>query len=270
MKPIALCLAFLVSVAATAGAQWPARPMSGVPRTADGKVNLTAPAPRTSRGTPDLSGLWAPEPDPNGKPEGVENAIFPRYLINVMQDAKDANGLLLPTAESLYRQRFANNSADDPIAHCQPPGSGRIFSFPRPTKIIETPGVTLLLHETDTSFRQVFTDGRPLPDDPFPTWMGYSIGRWEQDTFVVTTIGLTERSWLDGVGHPHSEKLVLTERFRRVDVGHMDLEITYTDPATFKTPLIVTQKLRLLADQELLEYFCTDNEKSREHYVKSN
>jgi hypothetical protein len=262
-----LCVAFLLSLPPAASAQWPAHTMPHLPRSADGKVNLTAPAPRTSHGIPDLSGLWIPEPDPNGKPEGVENAVFPRYLINITQDLKDATGVLVPAAESDYRKRLAADSVDDPIAHCQPPGSPRILSLPKPTKIIETPGVMLLLHEHDTTYRQIFTDGRPLPEDPFPTWMGYSIGRWDQDVFVVTTSGLTERSWLDVSGHPHTEALVMTERFRRVDVGHMDVEVTYTDPGTFKTPLTITQKLRLLPDEELIEFFCTDNEKDQQHYV---
>jgi hypothetical protein len=188
-------------------------------------------------------------------------------MMSVTQDVNDATGVLVPAAEWHFRKRLAAHSVDDPIAHCQPPGSPRIFSLPKPTKIVDTPGVMLLLHEHDTTFRQIFTDGRALPEDPFPTWMGYSIGRWEGDVFVVTTSGLTERSWLDVLGHPHTEALVMTERFRRVDVGHLDIEITYTDPGTFKTPLTMTQKLRLLPDQELIEFFCTDNEKDQQHYV---
>jgi hypothetical protein len=267
MKRIALSVALALSLPPAVRAQWPVRVIPDLPRTADGKVNLTAPALRTSHGTPDLSGLWMPEPDPKGKPEGVENTVFPRYLINVTQDLEDPDAVLVPSAESRYRERLATDGAADPIAHCQPPGSPRIFSLMKPTKIIEIPGVTLLLHEHDTTYRQIFTDGRPLPEDAFPTWMGYSIGRWDGDTFVVTTSGLTDRSWLDVSGHPHSEALVMTERFRRIDVGHMDVEVTYTDPGTFKTPLTITQKLRLLPDQELIEYFCTDNEKDRERYA---
>jgi hypothetical protein len=125
----------------------------------------------------------------------------------------------------------------------------------------------LLLHEHDTTYRQIFTDGRPLPEEPFPTWMGYSIGRWDHDTFVVTTIGLTDRIWLDVQGHPQTEALVMTERFRRIDVGHMDIEVTYADPGAFKTPLTITHRLRLLPDQEMIEYFCSDNEKDRHRYV---
>jgi hypothetical protein len=266
MRRITLCVAFLLSISPAARAQWPARMAPALPRGADGNANLTAPAPRTSRGTPDLSGLWVAEPDPNGQREGVENAVFPRYLMSVTQDLHDANGVLVPAAESTYRERLANDSADDPIANCQPAGSPRIFSFMKPTKIVETPGLTILLHEHDTTFRQIFTDGRPLPEDPFPTWMGYSIGRWEHDVFVVTTGGLTDRSWLDVSGHPHTEALVMTERLRRIDVGHLEIEVTYADPGTFKTPLTITQKLRLLPDQELIEYFCTDNEKDRHRY----
>jgi hypothetical protein len=266
MRRIGWHVAFLLSISPAAQAQWPARIVPNLPRSADGSVNLTAPAPRTSRGTPDLSGVWIAEPDPNGQREGVENTVFPRYLMSVTQDLHDANGVLFPAAESRFREHLANNSADDPIANCQPAGSPRIFSFMKPTKIVETPGVTLLLHEQDTTFRQIFSDGRLLPEDPFPTWMGYSIGRWDRDVFVVTTIGLTDRSWLDVVGHPHTEALVMTERFHRIDAGHLDIEVTYTDPGTFKTPLTITQKLRLLPDQDLLEYFCTDNEKDRQRY----
>jgi hypothetical protein len=242
---------------------------SDLPRTAEGKVDLTAPAPRTSRGTPDLSGVWMPQPDPTGKPEGVENTVFPRYMMNVAKDLEDGAAFLVPEAKSRYRENLATDGVADPIAHCQPAGSPRIFSMPRPTKIIETPGIMLLLHEFDTTFRQIFTDGRPLPDDAFPTWLGYSIGRWDRDTFVVTTSGLTDRSWLDVAGHPHTEALVLTERFRRIDLGHLEIEVTYTDPGAFKTPLTIRQTLRLLPDQELIESFCTDNEKDRDRYLRT-
>jgi hypothetical protein len=267
MPRATLYVVFLLGLAPAASAQWPARTVPDVPRSTDGTVNLTAPTPRTSHGRPDLSGLWIPQPDPNGKPEGVENTVFPRYLINVTKDLEDQGGLLVPTAESRYRKRLATEGVEDPIAHCQPPGSSRIFSLPRPTKIIETPSAMLLLHEHDTTYRQIFTDGRPLPEEPFPTWMGYSIGRWDHDTFVVTTIGLTDRIWLDVQGHPQTEALVMTERFRRIDVGHLDIEVTYADPGTFKTPLTITHKLRLLPDQEMIEYFCSDNEKDRHRYV---
>jgi hypothetical protein len=256
----------LLDLSPAASAQWPERSNAQLPRGADGRVLLSAPAPRSARGTPDLSGVWLPEPDPKGQREGVEHTVFPRYLMDVTQDLEHAGSTLLPGAEARYRERLARDSADDPIANCQPAGTPRIFSLAKPTKIIETPGAMLLLHEHDTTFRQIFTDGRPLPEDPLPTWMGYSIGRWEGDTFVATTAGLTDRSWLDVQGHPHTEALVLTERFRRIDLGHLDVEVTYTDPGTFKAPLTITQKLRLLPGQELIEYFCADNEKDRPRY----
>ena len=150
MQRTALCLTFLMSLSASADAQWPVRIAPGLPRNGNGSVNLAAPTPRTSRGTPDLSGLWMAEPDPNGKRGGVENTIFAKYLFDVTQDLKDANSVLVPAAADTYRTRLATEGAEDPIAHCQPPGSPRIFSLTRPTKIVETPGLVLLLHEHDT------------------------------------------------------------------------------------------------------------------------
>jgi hypothetical protein len=255
-----------LSVPAAARSQWPALTIPDLLLSGDGTVSLTAPAPRTSGGTPDLSGLWIPEPDPRGNPEGVENVVFPRYLMNVAQDLRETN-VLVPAAEALYRERLATDGVNDPIAHCQPPGSPRVFSLPKPTKIVRHQASCCCCMSTTQHARQIFTDGRPLPDDPVPTWMGYSIGRWDHDTFVVTTAGLTDRSWLDAAGHPHTEALVMTERFRRIDVGHMDIEVTYTDPGTFRTPLTITQKLRLLPGQELIRVLCSDNEKDQQRYV---
>ena len=225
-----LCVAFLLSLPSAASAQWPAHAMPHLPRNADGTVNLTAPAPRTSHATPDLSGLWIPEPDPNGKPEGVENTVFPRYLMNVTQDLARRDRRARSRRRSQYRKRLATEASTIRSRTVSRQARHASLSLAKPTKIIETPGVMLLLHEHDTTYRQIFTDGRSLPEDPFPTWMGYSIGRWDQDVFVVTTSGLTERSWLDVLGHPHTEALVMTERFRRVDVGHMNVEVTYTGP----------------------------------------
>jgi hypothetical protein len=183
MYRIVLCIACLLSVPAAARPQWPARPIPDLPRSGNGTVILTAPAPRTSGGTPDLSGLWIPEPDPRGRPAGVENVVFPRYLMNVAQDLTETN-VLVPAAEALYRERLATDGVNDPIAHCQPPGSPRVFSLPKPTKIVETPGLMLLLHEHDTTYRQIFADGRPLPEDPVPT--GWA---------TPSADGTTTRSW---------------------------------------------------------------------------
>jgi len=133
---------------------------------------------------------------------------------------------------------------------------------------VQARGLVLLLHEKETTFRQIFTDGRALPADPHPTFMGYSIGRWDGDTFVVTSAGFSDQSWLDQVGHPHSEAMRMTERYRRLDAGHLDVEITVTDPAVLKAPITATQHFLLIPDGELIEYYCSENEKDISHYTK--
>jgi hypothetical protein len=142
----------------------------------------------------------------------------------------------------------------------------RLLSLPPPVKIVQTAGLVLLLHEYDTTFRQIFSDGRALPTDPHPTFMGYSVGRWDGDVFVVTSSGFTEQSWLDAMGHPHSEALRLTERFHRVDTGHLDVDVVITDAQALTEPVSISQHLVLMPDEELLEYFCAENEKDRPHY----
>jgi hypothetical protein len=136
---------------------------------------------------------------------------------------------------------------------------------PAPYKIIQTSGLTLMLYERDTTFRQVHTDGRKLPDDPQPSWLGYSVGKWDGDSLVVDSNGFNDRGWLDARGHTHSEALHLTERFRRVDFGHMDLRITIDDPKTYSRPFTIQLKQRLIPDSDLLESFCAENEKDASH-----
>ena len=135
-------------------------------------------------------------------------------------------------------------------------------------KIVQARGLVLLLHEKETTFRQIFTDGRELPKDPQPAFMGYSIGRWDGDTFVVTSSGFTEQSWLDGGGHPHSGSMRMTERYRRIDAGHLEVEITVIDPVVLKAPITATQHFLLIPDGDLIEYYCSENEKDIPHYTK--
>lgn len=259
----AICL-FLLGTPATA--QWPAYPATGIPRTADGKVDLAAPAPRVN-GHPDLSGLWRPRPDPVGAVGGVENTVFPRYMEHIGQDVHaDPIALVKPEYVELMKKRLEVLGLDDPINRCAPPGALRLLTLPLPTKIVQTPGLILLLHEKETTFRQVFTDGRPLPADPQPSFMGYSVGRWDGDTLVVTSIGFTEQSRLDMSGTPHSEALRMTERYRRIDTGRLQIDIELSDPKVFKQPITATQHLLLIPDQDLIEYYCTENEKSVDHY----
>jgi hypothetical protein len=255
-----------LAAAAPIGAQWLNYRSPDVPRTADGKADLSAPAPKAADGKPDLSGVWRPPADPLGKPENVENQIFPRYFANIAKDLKPDEIVLRPSADALFKERLRNHGVDSPEAHCAPVGVPGIITFPSPFKIVQLPRLLILLYEEDTTFRQIFTDGRRLPQDPNPSFMGYSAGRWEADTLVVESVGFRDGGWLDRMGHPHSDQLHLTERYRRRDVGHLSIEMTIDDPGTYVKPFTYTQPAVLLPDTDLLEYFCAENEKDVRHY----
>ncbi len=232
-------------------AQWPNRPTAGVPRTADGKPDLSAPAPRAADGKPDLSGVWMDARS---------------YLLNAAPDLKTED--MRPWAATLYKQRADNYRNDTDGINCLPPGPKAPIANGGgyPVKIVQTPNLVVLLYEYQTIFRQVFTDGRALPPDPNPTWMGYSIGHWEGDTLVVTTASYNDRTSLDLGGHPHSEALRMTERFHRRDAGHMDLEVTLDDPQAYAKPWTLPINLNLVPDGELIEYVC-ENERDKQHLV---
>jgi hypothetical protein len=235
-------------VGGPASAQWLNYPTPGIPRNADGKPNLTAPFPKTSDGKPDLSGLWH------------YNSLG--YLGNITSGLKPAD--ILPWAEALSKQRINNLAIDLPPSHCLPMGPTMgLLGFQR---VIQTPGLVAILHESGI-FRQVFTDGRPLPKDPSPTWQGYSIGHWDGDTLVVETAGFNDKSWLDVSGHPHSEALRITERYLRTDFGHLQLQMTFDDPRTFTKVWSITVNADLAPDTELLEYVCAENERDAQHFV---
>jgi len=188
------------------------------------------------------------------------------YFFDITADMKPEEVPFQPWAETEYRRRVERHSQDDPTARCQPTGVPALNTYPLPFKIIQAPRLIVILYENNTDFRQIFLDGRQHPRDPQPTWMGYSIGRWEGDTLVVDTIGFNDQSWLDRTGHPHSESMRVIERFRRLNFGRMEIQITVDDPKTYKTALTFTQSQNLLPDTELLEHFCTENEKSAEHF----
>ena len=248
-----LTTAMAVGLSVSVSAQWLEFPTPGIPRTADGKVNRVAPAPRTHDGTPDLSGLWEPEPSP--------------YRFDVIQDLKD-EAVFRPAAEALFLKRALDLRRDNPITHCLPPGPSAIFAAgaTRLYRIIQSPNVVALLYELGP-FRQIYTDGRSLPKDPNPTWMGYSVGRWEGDTLIVESAGFNDKTWLDMVGHPHSERLRVTERFHRVDFGHMQVQVVYDDAETLTKPLVISVGVNYAADTDLLEYVCNENEKDTSHLV---
>jgi hypothetical protein len=230
-------------------AQWVNYPTPGIPRTADGKPNLTAPAPRTADGKPDLSGLW--------------QRISLKYERNIAADLK--SGEIQPWAEALVRQRAEDLQKDHMSVQCLPWGPSYSNSA-RKAKIVQTPGLLLMLDE-DLTYRQIFLDGRTLETEPNPSWMGYSVGRWDGDTLVVDSFGFNDRTWLDRDGHPHSEALRMTERYRRLDFGHMQIEITVNDPQVYARPWTVTLSAELTPDTELLEYVCNESHHSLEHWV---
>jgi hypothetical protein len=264
---LTVVLVMMLLLTASAFAQWPNQAPRGVPRTSDGKPNLAAAAPRTRDGKPDLGGVWRAEPDPKGKPEGVEHEVFPRYFVNVAADR--ANPFDLPFkggAADVLKERLMADGKEDPQTRCVPPGVPAANTFPLPLKIIQTPEVIAILYEVESTFRQVFLDGRKHPVDPVPTLYGYSVGRWEGATLVVESTGFKDGGWLDRMGHPHSDQLKLVERFTRRDFGHMDVAMTIDDPKTYTQPFTYTQRWTLLPETELLEYYCTENERSRAHF----
>jgi hypothetical protein len=196
---------------------------------------------------------------------GVGEEPLSQYFINILSDFKPEDEPLRPDAAALYRQRAKSFASESPLPRCLPEGMPLVEMAPAPYKIIETPGVTLMLYERGTIFRQVYTDGRKLPVDPQPAWMGYSVGNWRGDSFVVETIGFNNRGWLDARGHTHTQALHVTERFRRPDFGHMEVQLTVDDPQTYTGPFTVTLKQNLLPDTDLLESFCAENEKDVSH-----
>ncbi len=254
-------ICFLVAILAfSGGAQWLNYPTPGLPRTPDGKPNLADPVPKAAGGKPDLTGLWMRLPNPNERTPVL--AVGP----NVEDFMRPGEKIppLLPAAAVLYRQRQANLMADRPSAHCLPHSIPDEMLLRNPIKIVQNRGVTFILYEQYTLYRQIFTDGRPLPPVTNPAWLGYSVGKWEGDWFVVDTRGFNDKSWIDDSGRPHTEALHTIERFRRRDFGHMDVEITIDDPQAYTKPWSFPLQYEFLADTEFIESVC-ENEKDAAH-----
>jgi hypothetical protein len=242
---IAAVMAALTTTASL-HAQWLNHPTADIPRAPDGTPNLSAPIPRTPDGKPQLAGLWRPSPGMVG---------------DIARNLKPGPVPFQPWAEALYKQRRSTDSKDDPTASCIVGGVPRSDLVGYPFKILQVPGMVVILYEAVHSYRQIFTDGRELPKDPNPTWFGYSVGHWDGDTFVVNTAGFNDKGWLDNAGKPATEQLHVTERFVRKDFGNMDIQITVDDPKAYTKPWTVTQPLAFQPDTELLEYICNENNK---------
>jgi len=263
-----LVILILPALSLPLAAQWIHYPDPAIPRLANGKPNLAAPAPRTAGRKPDLSGIWRLQPAGCGLEDlscAEENNRASEF-INIAARLKDDLPYQAWTAE-LVRKRGEGLGKDDPVALCQPAGALRLLTYPPYRKIIQNPGLLVILSERDVSYRQIFTDGRPLPKDPNPTWNGYSIGKWEGDALVVETIGFRDGTWLDRKGNPITEAARMTERFRRVNFGNLEIEVTIDDPKAYTKPWTVKLHQMLVPDTELLDYYCQENEKDTPHMV---
>ena len=254
-------------------AQWLDYKDPRIPRAKDGKPNLTAPAPRMN-GKPDLSGLWYAERTPVSEmtralgPDAAKVQVdltdVTKYMINVFWDVKPGEEPLRPAAGAVMKQR---RGQDFVTARCLPGGVPAGFLV-EPFKIIQAPRQLAVISGIGDPTRQIYLDGRTLPPDPQPAWMGYSVGTWQGDTLTVETVGFTDKSWLDAFGHPRSPSMRIREQYRRRDFGHMDLAITLDDPVYYTRPFTLQVKLDLLPDNDVMEYVCTDNEKDRIHAEK--
>jgi hypothetical protein len=276
-------IVLLAMASAFTQAQWVSYAEPGVPRLRDGTVNLKAPAPRARDGKPDLSGVWMHEITTVADvrrlfgnrfeagitlaPPGMEIGTQHKYNFDILVDFKPGEIELLPKAKEAMRRweeerDFSNVCGSVPRGF---PGAGLLSE---PIKILQGPRVTMVLYEVNNLHRQIYTDGRPLPKEfDFPSFLGYSTGRWEGDTLVVETAGFNDKTILDGMGHPHSEKLRITERFRRRDFGHLDTEMTFDDPVMYSKPFTIKIPYDLQPDTDIFEMFC-ENEKDRIHMRK--
>lgn len=252
-----ILVAVLLVFPAQTGAQWLKYPSPNTPHLPDGRPNLSAPAPRTADGHPDLSGIW--------------NAGTLDYYMDLAKGLNPGDVQLTPWAAAVRKQRVDRNHVDDPYAFCLPLGVPRI-NFRSELKIVPGASLTLFLYESygGMTFRQIFTDGRKLPtpaDNFLPTWLGYSVGRWDGDTFVVETTGFRDGGWLStAAAYPNSDALKVVERFRRKDFGHMDLTVTIDDPKAFAKPWTNTVPMVLRPDTELIEAYCDNQRELLEHY----
>jgi hypothetical protein len=257
-----------------ASAQWLDYPAPGTPVTKDGKPDLKAKTPRAPNGRVDLSGVWQIDSPDLGEYERLNGPLgasavdgddireHVRYFFNLFVDFKPGEEPLTPDAAA-QALRNRQNLGDSPLVRCLPYGLPNRYFAARPFKIFQTADAVAMFFELDGGFRQIHTDGRKLPKDPFPSWMGYSTGKWEGDTLTVETAGFNNKTWLDVRGHPHSELLHVTERIRRRDFGHMDVEATLEDPKTLTKPITVRFTVHLIPNSDVLENFCAEGERDQ-------
>ncbi len=265
-----------------ASAQWLNYVPSGTPRTAGGKPDLTAPAPRALDGHPDLSGAWhvhptsveefkrilgaaAVERSDHSRILGMELDTISKYGANILVDFKPDEMPMRPAAAEIFRRR-ASGAEESPGSQCLPLGFPAAGLVSEAVKFVQSPRELVIFYETDGTHRQVYTDGRELPKEfEQPAWLGYSAGKWQGDTLVVESAGFNDLGWLDVSGHPRSEAMHMTERFRRRDFGHLDVEMTFDDPVMYTQPFTIRFSYDALPDSDVFETICNENEKDRAH-----
>ena len=266
--PVAVAVAVLGSWLGVgpAAAQWLGNPTPGVPRKADGTVDMKAPAPRMTDGKPDLSGIWTA----GDRAKGADVASDGNDIGTSRQMADigvDLPGGLpyQPWLVPIVKVRTANLAIDDPHIRCLPDNFLRAYGLPHLLKFVHKPELLVVLNEMNAGYRQVFTDARPLPDDPNPTWQGYSSAKWSGDTLVIDTIGLRDDTWIDWNGSVLTEKAKVREEIQRPDFGHLVIRVTVDDPKAYTKPWTVTLKQRIVVGAELIDEICLENEQFSKH-----
>jgi hypothetical protein len=262
-----LVLVALLLVCHGLSAQWIKYPTPRVPKTSTGAPNLNAPTPRAADGKPDFSGIWEPVKNRRCPPNGCFDMEVPEEFFNAGWSLK--NGLpYQPWAAAAVKERQEQNGKDDPVTHCRPPGVLQLHTTPQLRKILRMPpDLLVILSEFAVGYRQIFTDGRPLPVDPNPSFLGYSSGKWDGDTLVVNTIGFNDGQWIDRGGSPMTDAAKLTERFRRINYGKLEIAVTVDDPKAYTAPWTITLGYTIVLDTDLLEYYCSENERDSSHLV---
>jgi hypothetical protein len=263
---VELALVVVLMVSASAAAQWPLHLTPDMPRKADGTIDLDAPAPRLPNGKPDLSGVWDSRMPPAGRlgapmlPSLQPDAPPLAQFFDLARTAKDLP--LTPWAAALKKQRMATNSQDNPDANCLPLGFMQLHTHSQPRQIVHNNTMMVIMYEANYGLRRIHTDGRPLPPgDVQPFWDGYSTATWEGDELVVRSTGFRDEGWLDVNGSPYTSGLTLTERFRRVNYGRIELDVTVDDPKAYTRPFTVRVNWRLLPGDDLIEFICNENQK---------
>jgi hypothetical protein len=269
-------------------AQWLQYPSPGVPRKADGKVDMAAPAPRMANGKPDFSGVWMTAEPNNRRTEGLSSPkevpgprqpqrpndeerpgdptaiTASRQMANIGVDLP--GGLpYQPWLVPIVRERTDNLAKDDPHIRCFPDNFIRAYGMPHLLKFVHSANLLVVLNELNAGYRQVFTDGRPLPVDPQPSWQGYSSAKWSGDTLVIDTIGFRDDIWIDWNGSVLTEAGKVREQIRRPDFGHLEIQVTVDDPKAYTKPWTVTLRQRIVVDTDLIDEMCLENEQSLKH-----